>query len=80
MMKFPTHATMNTYATSARFCAYSDSSCNQCNPLGHQLGPTPAEIQARLDKERERKEKWEHRKQAQIELDLRGKLVDHDTK
>ena len=28
MMMFPTHVTMNTYATSARFCAYADRSCN----------------------------------------------------
>ena len=29
----PTHVTMNTYATSARFCAYADRSCNRlCTP------------------------------------------------
>ncbi len=28
MKKFPIRATMNTYATSARFCAYADRSCN----------------------------------------------------
>ena len=33
MMRFPTHVTMNTYATSARFCAYADRSCNRlCTP------------------------------------------------
>jgi hypothetical protein len=33
MKRFPTHATMNTYATSARFCAYADRSCNRlCIP------------------------------------------------
>ena len=32
-MRFPTHVTMNTYATSARFCAYADRSCNRlCTP------------------------------------------------
>ena len=29
MMRFPTQVTMNTYATSARFCAYADRSCNR---------------------------------------------------
>ena len=28
-MRFPTHVTMKTYATSARFCAYVDRSCNR---------------------------------------------------
>ena len=33
MMRFPTHVTMNTYATSARFCAYADRGCNRlCTP------------------------------------------------
>ena len=33
MMRFPTHVTMNTYATSARFCACADRSCNRlCTP------------------------------------------------
>ena len=32
-MRFPTHVTMNTYATSARFCVYADRSCNRlCTP------------------------------------------------
>jgi hypothetical protein len=32
-MKFPTHATMNTYAASAGFCAYADRICNRlCTP------------------------------------------------
>ena len=32
-MRFPTHVTMNTYATSARFCAYADRSYNRlCTP------------------------------------------------
>ena len=32
-MRFPTHATINTYATSARFCAYADRSCKRlCTP------------------------------------------------
>jgi hypothetical protein len=29
MMKFPTHATINTYATSAHFCAYAERSWNR---------------------------------------------------
>ena len=36
MMKFPTHATMNTYATSARFCAYADRSCNTAVPTARR--------------------------------------------
>ena len=45
------------------------------NPLGHPLMPTHAEIQQRLAEERERKAKWEHKRQAQIELDMRRKLA-----
>ncbi len=40
------------------------------NPLGHQLGPTPAEVQERLAKERERAAQWEYKRQEEIEQGL----------
>lgn len=46
------------------------------NPLGHQLGPTREEVQERLAKERERAARWEHKRQAAIEQDLRRKLAE----
>jgi hypothetical protein len=45
------------------------------NQLQHYLGPSPAEVQWRLDMERERSIKLEHRRQAYIEKGLRRKLA-----
>jgi hypothetical protein len=45
------------------------------NPLQHNLGPSPADVQWRLDMERERNIKLEHRRQADIETGLRMKLA-----
>jgi hypothetical protein len=44
------------------------------NPLQHNLGPSPADVQWRLDMERERNIKLEHRRKADIETGLRRKL------
>jgi hypothetical protein len=46
------------------------------NPRGHPKMPTPAEVQARMAAEEAKKAKEEHRRQAQIERDLRRKLVE----
>ena len=45
------------------------------NPLQHNLGPSPADVQWRLDMERERNIKLEHRRQADIETGLQMKLA-----
>jgi hypothetical protein len=45
------------------------------NPRGHPINPTPAEVQARMAAEEERKAKEEHRRQAQIEQSLRRNLA-----
>ena len=44
------------------------------NPTGARLGPTPAEVQARMAEEKEKRAQEEHRRQAQIERDLRREL------
>ena len=44
------------------------------NPTGARLGPTPAEVQARMAEEKEKRAQEEHRRQAQIERDLQRDL------
>jgi hypothetical protein len=44
------------------------------NPGGFKLSPKPEKVQVHLEKESERKAQEEHRRQAQIELGLQGKL------
>ena len=44
------------------------------NPTGARLGPTPAEVQARMAEEKEKKAQEEHRRQAQIERDQQRDL------
>ena len=46
------------------------------NPLGHPLLPTHADIQERLTEERAREARFEHKRQALIELNLRRKLAE----
>jgi hypothetical protein len=46
------------------------------NPRGHPRNPTPAEVQARMAEEEEKTAKEEHRRQAQIEQNLRRNLAE----
>ena len=46
------------------------------NPLGHPLLPTHAEIQERLAEDRAREARFEHKRQALIEENLRMKLAE----
>ena len=50
--------------------------CIKRNPCGVPQGPTPAEVQERLAEEKKKREKEEHRRQAQIEHDKRRKLAE----
>ncbi len=50
--------------------------CIKRNPRGVPQGPTPAEVQERLAEEKKKREKEEHRRQAQIEHDKRRKLAE----
>jgi hypothetical protein len=50
------------------------------HPLQHYLGPSPADVPWRLDKERERNIKLEHRRQAAVELGFAEETCPADRK